>query len=188
MSDDTQAQIRTESELVEKGNELLAKLQEALSTFGDVMTALADHKIDGDSHPDIRNLIQSIVTGTGFVTVDQANVLINDAIAAHDTSVASHPGLKTLLEQLQLAFNDLKTRVDILDPPPSTDPLTQLNLALKAIDAKYDPIIAALQQAYNAAVIGDTGTSDAIAANIQAETLAKANARYEVMKEYGYYA
>jgi len=185
---DPQAQILTEAELVDAANSLLAQVNACLATFSDVALALSNHEVDPGAHPYIQDLIQAMVTGTGFITSVDAGTLVDIKIAAHNTDTAAHASILASLQTMQTNLTNLTTQVNILSPPASTDPMTEMEAALQAIDAQYDPILSLLQQAWNAAVINNTGTADDIAANIQTYTDDKAAARYAIMQEYGYYA
>lgn len=186
-TDSTQSDL-TEAGLLEAANDLLNQLTTTLNTFTDTVTDLAEHKLDPEAHPDIRDLIQAVVTGTAFLTQTDATTLVGTRITAHNEDSTAHADIQAAINSLATLVDQLTARLDVLDPQDPNDPTSALNAALQAIDDQYDPVIAAEMEAWEKARAAELDTVDAIAATINDLNLAKAAARYEVLKEFGYYA
>lgn len=186
MPTDTVTVKLSEQALLDAVNESIAKLQEACTQFSNVMLALTTHEADEAAHPDIRDLIQDVVSGTGFLLKTEATPIINGIVGAHNTDAAAHPSLLTTINNIVVAANALKARVDVLAPEDPTDPETELARRLKEIDDQFDPVLLGLMQAWTASQINHTGNSDQIAAEYQATTALKAVAITAVMQEFNY--
>lgn len=188
MTADTLQDILTEAELLQRGQALLDEIQATLAKFTDVKLELASHKNDEAAHPFIQEQIRAVVDSTGFATQEEVKGIVKAYIDAHKEDVTAHPPISTIITQIQTAIAALTLRVDVLDPPNPDDPQTALEIALAAVDAKYDPTLDLLKQAYETAKRDNTGTADDIAAQINQVMLQKAAARYQVLLEFEYYS
>lgn len=175
-----------EQALIDKLNTALTSLTAAQTLFIDTVAQLNAHNVEADSHLDIRQDLLELKIGTGFLTVEDGEAKIATAVTAHDTSALSHPDLRTVIADLRNALDALTIRIVALEPTEEEEELSELERRLAAVDAYYDPTLAALLSAWQVASMQGLPTADSIADQYQTLLTEKAEARATVLREFSY--
>lgn len=186
MSDENVIIGQVEQELIDRLNAALTALQQAQNVFVNTITKLEEHNIEQDSHLDIRQKILELQIGTGFITTEDADELINTKITQHNSNESSHTDIRDILTELRNAIDALDVRLRAVEPSEDDQNLTELERRLKLIDDYYDPTLNALLQAWQVAAMQGLPTADEIADAYQSLLTEKAEARANVLREFQY--
>ncbi len=177
---------QVEQELIDRLSTALTALQQAQTLFVDTITKLDEHNIEQDSHLDIRQMIIELQIGTGFITPEAANELINTTIGLHDSNEFSHTDIRDILTTMRNEIDAIDVRLRAVEPTEDEQSLTELERRLKLIDDYYDPTLEALLQAWQVASMQGLPTADDIADSYQSLLTEKAEARADVLREFQY--
>lgn len=170
--------------VLEKLDAAVTALYNAQEMLVTATTDLANHKVDLAAHNDIRLKIMEIVTGTGFVTKIELSEILGEEFSSHNLDVTSHEPLLNMISSLQTEIESLKARVTAIEPIDDTGDLTELELALKAVDDYYDPTLEQLLAAWQSAALQNLPQAATIADEYQQLLNAKAEARADVLRTY----
>lgn len=177
---------QVEQELIDRLNGALTALQQAQVLFTNTVNLLEEHKIEMDSHLDIRQMILELQIGSGFLTPDAGDALISTAVQNHDTSESNHTDIRGILTTMRNEIDAIDVRLRAVEPTEDDQNLTELERRLKLIDDYYDPTLTALLQAWQVASMQGLTTADAIADEYQTLLNEKAQARADVLRQFQY--
>lgn len=137
--------------------ETIAVLQSAQSDLVAAKKSILDHNIDLDAHPDIREALTKLIEGEAIYTRTEIKKLIADGLAVHVATAfdKAHTGWEDYNTALQTTLNGLIDKVAALekrlDAANGTANMTELEKQLQAVEDKYAPILASLQDSFSAA-------------------------------------
>ena len=170
--------------VLEKLEAAISALYIAQAQLSSLTTSLSEHEVDSSAHADIRLAIMEIVTGTGFVTQTELTERLGDEFTSHNLNASSHAPILQMIAAIQTSIESLEARVAALEPIDDTGDLTELELALKAVDDYYDPTLEQLLAAWQSAALQGLAEATSIAEEYQALLNAKASARADVLLTY----
>ena len=115
--------LNSNSRLMERLNEAVAKCLESTTKALEAVQALTTHNNDGQAHPDIRALVADGVVSES---------ILNNAISNHDSSENAHPALmariQTALEDLSAVTNLVSESITEHNVSPTSHPDLRENL------------------------------------------------------------
>ena len=150
------------------------QMQEAQLKLEQAISDLTNHNTDLEAHPDIRAILDKILSGDHIYTRDQIVELVNEKLDLHIQAEPkdAHASMATQIDELANTIQAVATRVGALeswrDGLDDTDK-TELERRIQEVENRYQPILEALQQSFKEAQeAGNDEIAAAIKANIEA--------------------
>lgn len=132
----------------------LAQMQETQTRLENALNDLVTHNIDLEAHPDIRQILQELLSSPMVVTEDKVAVMIKAAMDTHEAKPynEAHPGTDEMLAEMSEHLNTLTERVAVLEARMAgredEAEQTDLQRELQRIEDKWATVLASLMQSY----------------------------------------
>lgn len=139
-------------------SDALASLMEAQNACETATQNLVDHNSDLTAHPDIRAILDKILSDEAVYTRAQIIDIINDNLEAHIAADAmtAHPTIATQIDEMVSSVASIESRVSSLeiwrDNGTAEDDETSLTAEIQKVVDEYAPIIKPLRDALDKAI------------------------------------
>ena len=149
------------------------QLQDAQANLEQAISDLTSHNTDLEAHPDIRAILDKILSGDHIYTRQQIVELIEEKLDIHISAEPkdAHASMANQIDELNNALQAALTRIEALENwrnGTDDEDRTELERRIQEVEDRYQPILEALQQSFKEAQeAGNDEIAAAIKTNIE---------------------